>query len=94
MSGSTVWFRAGLGTRKRNDEPAREQAAETQRPPATRQARQLALAYFIEREIEAGRLKSYAEVAGRLRISRARVSQIAGMVLLPVAVQEAILGAR
>jgi len=48
-------------------------------------------AYFIEREIEAGRIKSYAGVAGRLGISRARVSQIADTVLLPVAVQEAIL---
>ena len=36
-------------------------------------------------------MDSYPEVAGRLRISRARVSQIAGMVLLPVTVQEAIL---
>jgi hypothetical protein len=36
-------------------------------------------------------LQSDAEVASRLRISRARVSQIADMVLLPVLVQEAIL---
>jgi transcriptional regulator with XRE-family HTH domain len=56
-----------------------------------RTARLLALAYYVEREIEAGRIKSYAEVAGRLGVSRARLSQIANMVLLPVAVQEAIL---
>jgi hypothetical protein len=46
-------------------------------------ARQLALAYLIEREIEAGRTKSHVEVASRLRISRARVSQITDIVLLP-----------
>ena len=45
----------------------------------------------MKREIEAGRIKSYAQVASHLGISRARVSQIAGMVLLPVAAQEAIL---
>ena len=53
--------------------------------------RQLALAHFIEREIEEGRIESYAEFAGRLGVSRARVSQIAGMVLKPLAVQEAIV---
>ena len=68
MSGNTVRFRAGLGNRKRSREPAREQVA----APASRLARQLALAYFIEHEIEAGRVKNYAEVAGRLGISRAR----------------------
>ena len=76
-------FRAALGSRKRSTEHLPERAAEPRRSPATRLARQLALAYLIEREIEAGQLKSYAEVAGRLRISRARVSQIADMVLLP-----------
>jgi hypothetical protein len=56
--------------------------------------RQLALAYFLEGEIEAGGVESYSKVAGRLGISRARVSQIADMVLLPSAVQEVTLVAR
>jgi hypothetical protein len=51
----------------------------------------LALAYAIERAIAEGGLRSYSEAAKHLGVSRARVSQIADMVLLPVAVQEAIL---
>ena len=92
MSGNTVRFRAGLSGRKRKSpEEAQSAKAMLQKPSASRPARQLALAYFIEREIEAGRFQSYADVARRLWVSKARVGQIAGMVLLPTAVQEAIL---
>ena len=92
MSGNKVRFRAAFTTKVRPETaPEPLAAVKTETPPASRQALQLALAYFIEGEIEAGRIKSYAEVASRLGISRARVSQIAGMVLLPMAVQEAIV---
>lgn len=44
-------------------------------------ARQLALAYWIERQIEAGRHKNYAHAARVLGVSRARMSQVQGLVL-------------
>lgn len=59
--------------------------------PPSRIARQLALAYKIERMIEAGDLRDYAEAARRLGVSRARVSQIFGLLHLAPAVQEGIV---
>ncbi len=91
MSGNTVRFKAGLGNRKQNWEPAREQPAETHRAPAFRLARQLALAYFIEREIEAGRIRDYAEAARRLGMSRARMRYVMDLLGLVTSVQETIL---
>jgi len=61
------------------------------RSRAERRARQLALAYAIERAIEAGEFRSYGEVARALGISQARVSQVMGLLLLPPAVQERVL---
>ena len=59
-------------------------------PKATRLARQLALAYEIDRLVEDGTL-TYAEAARRLGVSRARVCQIAALRWLPASVQERIL---
>ena len=59
-------------------------------PKATRLARQLALAYEIDRLVEDGTL-TYAEAASHLGVSRARISQIANLRWLPVGVQERIL---
>ena len=59
-------------------------------PKATRLARQLALAYEIDRLVEDGAM-TYAEAARRLGISRARVTQIANLRWLPASVQERIL---
>jgi hypothetical protein len=59
-------------------------------PKVMRLARQLALAYEIDRLIEDGAL-TYAEAAKRLGVSRARITQIANLRWLPVAVQERIL---
>ena len=67
-----------------------EQAACVENPPP-RLARQLALAYLIEQLVEDGALESYAQAAQRLGITRARVSQIIGLLLLPLARQEEIL---
>ena len=60
------------------------------RPKATRLARQLALAYEIDRIVEDGAL-TYGEAARRLGVSQARISQIASLRWLPVSVQERIL---
>ena len=56
----------------------------------TRLARQLALAYEIDRLVENGSL-TYAEAARRLGVTRARVAQIANLRWLPVSVQGRIL---
>ena len=54
----------------------------------------LALAHLIERKIEAGELRDYAEAARLLGVTRARLSQLADLVLLPADVQSAILEGR
>jgi predicted XRE-type DNA-binding protein len=47
-----------------------------------RRLRELALAHWIERAIEDGRLSNYAHAAAVLGVTRARVSQIVGSVTL------------
>ncbi|MBI1853823.1 MAG: hypothetical protein HYR85_26095 [Planctomycetes bacterium] len=51
----------------------------------------LALGYRIEQMIESGEALDYAEVARRIGVSRARVAQVTGLMLLAPAIQEAIL---
>ena len=51
-------------------------------------------AYLIERKIEAGELRDYAEAARILGVTRARLSQLADLVLLPADVQSSILEGR
>ena len=57
----------------------------------SRIARQLALAYKIERMIEAGELRDYADAARRLGVSRARMTHVMDLMLRPVWEQEEIL---
>ncbi len=54
-------------------------------------ARRLALAHYIERLIDAGRLRNYAEAAAILGVTRARISQLMDLALLPARVQDQIL---
>jgi len=61
------------------------------RPTASGLALRLALAYLVEREIEGGRLKSYAEAARRLGMTRARLLRIMSLVQLSPRLQEGIL---
>jgi predicted XRE-type DNA-binding protein len=60
------------------------------RSPA-RVAIMLALAHRIQRAIDTCQLADAAEVARRLGLTRARVSQLLNLTLLPVAQQERIL---
>ena len=62
-------------------------------PPraASKAARTLALAHHIERLIEAGVLENYADAARRMGVSRARISQITRLLVLPIVLQEAAL---
>jgi hypothetical protein len=57
----------------------------------SRTARLLALAYHVERQIEAGAIKDYAEAAIRLGVTRARMTQVVNLQWLPIEVQERIL---
>lgn len=51
----------------------------------------LALAHHVQRLIDAGRIADRAEVARRLRWTRARVSQVMDLLLLAPDIQEAVL---
>ncbi len=59
--------------------------------PVSRAARQLALAHYIERLVEAGELSGYAEAARVLGLTRARLTQVMGLLLLAPAIQARIL---
>jgi len=59
----------------------------------SRRARQLALGVWIERQVEDGRVASYAEMARVLGVSRARVTQLVGLGLAPVGEREGWLQA-
>ena len=52
---------------------------------------QLVLAHWVEREIREGRIDHLARAAREFGISRARMTQIVGLVGLPVEKQEGIL---
>jgi len=77
--------------------PARavvEKAREVPKPwraRSDRLARQLALAHWIERAVEDGRVASYAEVARALGLTESRVTQVTALVGLPPDVQERVL---
>jgi len=62
-------------------------------PPETvpRIARLLALAWKWEEMVRRGDVKDHAEIARRMGLTRARVSQICGLALRPAAEQEYIL---
>ena len=51
----------------------------------------LALAHYVERLVEEGGVKSYAEAARQLGVSRARMSQVLNLLNLPPRVQEGLL---
>ncbi|MBZ0151917.1 MAG: hypothetical protein K8J09_10330 [Planctomycetes bacterium] len=54
-------------------------------------ARRIALAHFIEMQIEAGVFGDYADAARAFGISRARVTQICDLALLAPCIQAAVL---
>lgn len=58
----------------------------------SRQAIMLALAHKLQQAIDTGKVKDRAEVARRLGVTRARVTQIMNLTLMPVAEQERVLG--
>lgn len=87
MRAFTVTVKAGL---KKEQETQKRTEKELPQPPA-RIARQLALAYLVERLIDQGKIRNYAEASRRLSVTRARLSQIANLINLPSETQNAIL---
>ena len=72
-----------------SERPQRRDVPPTGRVP--RVARLLALAHRIDRLVEDGAIADYAEAAKRLGLTRARVTQIANLLLLAPKIQEAVL---
>lgn len=92
MSSMTVKYKASFGesrSKARSSETARISA--DRKPPVSRVARLLALAHYVERLVEDGTLKNYAEAARRLGMSRGRMTQVANLLNLSVSIQEGIL---
>ena len=87
MNGPTVKYKMKFG---KNQAKAEKPTANCS-PAPSRAARMLALAYLVERLIECGLIKDYAEAARGIGISRARVSQLVKFLNLSVKNQEAIL---
>lgn len=58
--------------------------------PVPRIALLLALAHKWEGMVRRGEVKGYAELAGRFNLTRGRISQICGLMLLAPTLQEAI----
>ncbi len=94
----TIRIQSRLGKparRKRTDDRspyASEDSSSAGRRPPDTLARRLALAHYIERLIEAGRLRNYANAAAVLGVTRARISQLMDLALLPAHLQDQILG--
>ena len=96
MSKATVRYEGALkhrtGRRRAEPDPIAPTAKNPKgHPPASRLARMLALAHHVERLVEDGALKDFAEAARRLGYTRARMSQVMGLLHLSPEVQEGIL---
>ncbi len=60
-------------------------------PPVSRVARMLALAHHVQQLVDEGKLRDYAHAAEVLGITRARMTQIEGLLLLSPSLQASIL---
>ena len=91
MSGATIRSAFPPGRRAERRAKAREQQPAATSPPGpSRAARMLALAHYIEGLIEAGRLSGYAAAARELGLTRARLTQVMGLLVLAPEIQEAV----
>jgi len=91
----TLVFKTRFHRRRRREKVAFEEGPpRAPREPVRRPARisiTLALGHKIEQAILEGKLRDRADAARRFGLSRARLSQICDLTLLPVAEQERIL---
>jgi len=73
------------------DRCARREPGLSQSQPA-RVARLLAMVHDIERQIQTGEITGYADVDRHRRLTRARVTQVMNLLLLPPDIEAPILG--
>jgi hypothetical protein len=81
--------RAGRGGDHGTPVPGAPQVGRVKRDRAERKAARAC--HEIDRAIEAAEFRSYGELAKALGITQPRVSQVAGLLLLPPVVQEWVL---
>ena len=83
--------RAVLASVQKPEAGAPAPAPPPRRARSERLARQLALAHWIERAIEAGEVASYGDVARRLGLTQPRITQVMSLLFLPPEMQERVL---
>ncbi len=91
MSKLTVTYKIKAKKRKPEKKPDTPPPEKPGTRPVSRAARMLALAHYVERLVEEGAVKSYAQAARQLGVTRARISQILNLLNLPPHVQEGLL---
>jgi hypothetical protein len=92
----TVTYKLEITRGRKGQNRLAEPAPPPERPaidPATvpRIVRMLVLGYHFERLVREGKVKNYAEIARLTGLSRARITQIVSLTLLPAEVQVQIL---
>ncbi len=91
MSGRSVRLRFPIRGRRAERRVETECAVPPEGKPVSRVARMLALAHHLNRLIEAGELQSVAEASRALGLSRARLTQVMGLLQLAPEIQEQVL---
>jgi hypothetical protein len=92
----TVTYRLEITRGRKGHKRVGEPAPPSERPaidPATvpRITRMLVLGYHFERLVREGKVKNYAEIARMTGLTRARVTQIVNLLLLPLGTQDRVL---
>lgn len=83
-----------MPVRKRKSAPKPDPGVKAQWPcqdRATRKARNIALAYWIDEKIQSGEVADMASMAKLCGVSRARVTKVVDLLGLPTSEQEQIL---
>ncbi len=91
MSGATVRCKFVPAAKPAPGRPVTKAVSSPLPNAPSRTARMLALAHHVERLIDAGELSGYAEAARSLGLTRARLTQVMGLLLLAPKIQERIL---
>ena len=93
LEGATIRakFRVSKAARESVRPEVRNEPERRRRSRAERLASQVALTHWIERAIEAGQARNYADVARALGLTQPRITQIAGLLRPSPALQESVL---
>ena len=92
MTSPTVRCRFTPSPKPAPGRSVKEARAHANQPPGpSRAARMLALAHYIQRQIDAGAIPDYAAAARALGLTRARVTQIMNLLLLAPEIQDRIV---